>query len=261
MSSENQGQFGDTIGQPTVTVVASYDDMSRRAADIVAETIASDPACAITVPTGSTPVGMYAELVRRVKAGELDVSRVSIFCLDDYRGTTWEDPASLTKLLKHEFLIPANVPDELVHYMPTMADDAEQATAAYEEAIVAAGGLSLAVIGLGPNGHVAFNEPGSGPETRTRVLDLTQQSRDQNAAYYEAGAKIPEQAMTMGLGTILDAKRIVMIVNGEAKAGIVKQMLTGPMTADLPASWMRLAGDRFEVILDQAAAAELDQTR
>ncbi len=241
---------------PIISIVDDYDALSKLAADRVADVITAFPDAAITVPTGSTPVGMYKELVKRINAGELDASRVKIFCLDDYVGQTPKDEASLTKLLIREFLEPANIPQENVHYIPTVSDDMDAAAAQYEQDIAAAGGLKLAVIGLGPNGHVAFNEPGSGPDTRTRVVDLTRESRDQNAAYYD-GAAIPEQAISMGIGTILDAEQIVMIVSGESKADIVSQMVNGPMTDELPGSWIGKAGDRAEVILDQAAAQKI----
>lgn len=242
--------------KPTVTVVDNYEAMSKLAADRVADVITAFPNAAITVPTGSTPAGMYEQLVQRINSGELDVSQVQIFCLDDYLGQTPEDEASLTKLLIREFLKPAKIPMENVHFIPTVADDPHAAAAQYEKEIAAAGGLKLAVVGLGPNGHVAFNEPGSGPDTRTRIVDLTRESRDQNAAYYE-GAAIPEQAITMGIGTILDAEKIVMIVSGDAKADIVGEMVNGPMTDDLPGSWIGKAGTRAELIVDQAAASKL----
>lgn len=242
--------------KPRVTIVEDYDALSALAADRVCDVVKEYPDGAITVPTGSTPKGMYAELARRINAGEVDFSRVQIFCLDDYLGQTPEDEASLTKLLIRDFLVPANIPTENVHFIPTITDDPAAAAAQYEADIAAAGGLKLAVIGLGPNGHVAFNEPGSGPDTRTRVIDLTRESRDQNAAYYD-GAEIPEKAITMGLGTILDAERLVMIVNGEAKSEIVREMVEDPMTDDLPGSWMGLAGARAELIVDKAAGSRL----
>lgn len=245
-----------SAGEPTITIVDDYDAMSRAAADEVAVAIARDPRCAITVPTGSTPVGMYAELVRRVNAGELDVSGVQIFCLDEYFGQTPEDEASLTKLLLREFLVPARVPEAHIHYMPTTADNPDAAVQQYEADIASAGGLELAVVGLGPNGHIAFNEPGSAPDSRTRVLPLTRESQIQNAAYYN-GASIPDRAMTMGLGTILDARRIVMIVSGDEKAAPVRAALDGPMTSDVPGSWLRLAGSRLHVIVDREAASEI----
>lgn len=242
--------------KPKISIVEDYDAMSKLAADRVAEVIQKYPEGAITVPTGSTPTGMYKELTRRIVEGELDASRVQIFCLDDYLGQTPEDEASLTKLLLRDFLVPAGIPMENVHLMPTMAEDPQAAAKQYEADIEAAGGLKLAVIGLGPNGHVAFNEPGSGPDTRTRVIDLTRESQDQNAAYYD-GAKIPEQAMTMGIGTILDAERIVMIVSGEAKSKIVGEMVNGPRTNDLPGSWIGTAEDRAELIVDKDAASSI----
>lgn len=241
---------------PRITVVDDYDAMSLQAAERVAEVVKANPNGAITVPTGSTPMGMYKELTRMIKAGELDFSGVQVFCLDDYLGQTPEDEASLTKLLLQGFLEPAGIPMANVHFIPTKADDPHEAARQYEAEIEAAGGLKIAVIGLGPNGHVAFNEPGSGPETRTRIVDLTRESRDQNAAYYE-GAAIPEQAISMGIGTILDAERVVMIVSGEAKAEIVGEMVTGPMTDDLPGSWIRQKGEQAELIVDKAAASHI----
>lgn len=256
--SEQGGRPEDVaLTAPTVTVVDDYDAMSRRAADVVVETVRAKPTAVITVPTGSTPGGMYKELVERINAGTVDVSQVRIFCLDDYLGTTPEDEASLTKLLIRDFLRPAKIADENVHYIPTKADDPHAAAEEYEQAITDAGGLEVAVVGLGPNGHIAFNEPGSDADARTRVVDLTQESRDQNAAYYGEGAFIPEQAITMGLGTILAARRILMIVSGEAKADIVREVLEGPMTSDVPGSWLRLAGERLEVVLDKDAASAL----
>lgn len=255
--AEHVGQGEAALTRPQVTIVDDYEAMSRRAADIVTETVRANRTCAITVPTGSTPEGMYAELVRRIRAGEVDFSNVTIFCLDEYLGRAPTDDASLTKLLKEGFLDPAGIPDDNVHYIPTMAEDPHAAAGAYEQAISDAGGLELAVVGLGLNGHVAFNEPGSGPETRTRVIDLTPESQEQNAAYYD-GASIPDKAITMGLGTVLGARRVVMIVSGESKADIVHETLHGEMTSDVPGSWLRLAGDRLEVVLDREAASRLE---
>ncbi len=258
MDAENQGSVVGARGTPTLTVVRDYEAMSCRAADVVVQAIQAHPDGAITVPTGSTPSGMYQELVDRIHRGDADFSRVQIFCLDDYLGQTPEDEASLTKLLIQEFLEPGDIPAENVHFIPTTTADPHAAAEQYEREIVEAGGLELAVVGLGPNGHIAFNEPGSGPDTRTRVIDLTQESRDQNAAYYE-GAEIPAQAITMGLGTILGAKRILMIVSGQSKSEIVRETLTGPMTSDVPGSWLQLAGARLEVVMDKDAASALKE--
>lgn len=258
MTSQEHAAERDVTGSPAIVVVENYDAMSRRAADAVVETITAHPTAAITVPTGTTPSGMYLELVARIQDGTADFSQVQIFCLDDYVGKTPEDEASLTKLLKRDFLDPGQIPEANVHYMPTMAGDPDAAAARYEEEIADSGGLELAVVGLGPNGHVAFNEPGSGPDGRTRVIVLTEESRDQNAAYY-GGATIPKKAITMGIGTVLSARRIVMIVSGGSKAEIVREALEGPMTSDVPGSWLRLAGERLEVILEKEAASALNR--
>jgi glucosamine-6-phosphate deaminase len=245
--------------QLTLTVVADYDEMSRLAADRVASVVTAAPDGAITVPTGETPLGMYQDLVARIQAGALDVSHTHIFCLDEYLGVTPEDEASLTHWLIQAFLKPAGIPREHIHFIPSAAPDPQAAAQQYEADIAALGGLKLAVVGLGPNGHIAFNEPGSAPDAPTRVLDLTPRSIAQSEAYFDGKAEIPDQAITMGLGTILGADRIVLIVSGERKADILHKVLEGPETTDVPGSLLRRAGDRLEIIADQAAASHLSK--
>jgi glucosamine-6-phosphate deaminase len=243
-------------GQPKVTVVPSYAAMSRRAAELVAETVGRTPGAAIAVPTGSTPLGMFDELVSMVKSNELDLSETQIFCLDEYLGVSREDPNSLTGWLWKAFLGPAGIPSRHVHAIDTTDPDPDAAAARYEQALIALGGLELAVLGLGPNGHIAYNEPGSAADTRTRVVDLTPQSIAQASAYWENTVPIPSKAMTIGVGTLLDSRHIALIVSGADKAGMVKRALDDPMSAEVPASWLRLAADRFEVIADEAALSK-----
>ena len=246
-------------GQLTLTVVADYDEMSRLAADRVATTVTANPGGAITVPTGETPLGMYKDLVRRVAGGTLDLSQTHIFCLDEYLGAKPDDSASLTHWLTQAFLRPAHIPQDHIHYIPSFADDPHAAAQQYEADIAALGGLKLAVVGLGPNGHIAFNEPGSPADAPTRVLDLTPRSIEQSEAYFDGKAEIPSRAITMGLGTILGADRIVLIVNGERKADILRQTLEGPETTQVHGSLLRRAGDRLEVIADRSAASRLSE--
>lgn len=241
----------------SLSVVETYEAMSDQAADAVQDILTRNPGAAITIPTGETPLGMYQELIRRAEAGMIDLQQTHIFCLDDYLGQSRIDDASLTRWLFDAFLTPAGIPDDHIHLIPAAADDPANAAIAYEEEIEARGGLELAVVGLGPNGHVAFNEPGSAPDSRTRVVDLTQQSRTQSSAYWEGKADIPEQAITMGLGTILDARTVVLIVSGDAKAGVVRQSLEEPPTLEVPASWLQTVGGRLHVILDRDAASQL----
>lgn len=241
----------------TVAVADDYAQLSDMAANVVSETLARTPAAALTLPTGDTPLGMYRELVRRIDASELDFSQAQFFCLDDYLGATPEHEASLTRWLKAVFLDPGHLPAANVHYVPTTAADPVTAAAGYDQAIADCGGLELAVVGLGPNGHIGFNEPGSGPDDPTRVVDLQAATRAQSAAYWDGHADIPAQAMTMGLGTILKAKRIVLIVSGEGKAEIVRKSLEDPETLEVPGSFLRRAGARLEVILDPGSASAL----
>lgn len=247
----------ETASEPHLHVVADYADVSRLAADVVTRVVQEQPDAAITLPTGETPRGMYAELVRRIRGGELDFSNVHLFCLDEYFGKGIDDAASLTAWLDEVFLTPAGLDADQVHLIPSLASDPEHAVMAYEQEIERLGGLRLAVVGLGLNGHVGFNEPGSPIDSSTRVVDLTDESRNQNAAYYDGDQAIPDQAMTMGLGTILDADLIVLIVSGPAKAEILKAVLEGPITAEVPGSFLRTVGERLIVIVDQDAASHL----
>jgi glucosamine-6-phosphate deaminase len=243
-------------GQPRITVVPDYAAMSRRAAEIVAETVMQAPGAAIAVPTGSTPLGMFDELVSMVKNNRIDLAQTHIFCLDEYIGVTREDPNSLTGWLWKAFLGPAGIPNRHVHAIDTTDPDPEAAAARYEQALIALGGLELAVLGLGPNGHIAYNEPGSLADSRSRVVDLTPQSIAQASAYWENTVPIPRRAMTIGVGTLLDARRIALIVSGADKAGMLHRALDKPMSAEVPASWLRLAGERLEVIADEPAMSK-----
>lgn len=238
-------------------VVADYNEVSRLAADVVSRIAREYPQGAVTLPTGETPRGMYGELVRRIQVSELDFSNVHLFCLDEYVGKGVEDETSLTAWLDEVFLSPAGLDPDHVHFIPSQATDLASAAPAYEAELERLGGLKLAVVGLGLNGHVGFNEPGSPIDSRTRVVDLTKESRDQNAAYYDGDNAIPHQAITMGLGTILDADLIVLIVSGTGKADILKAVLEGPITSDVPGSFLRTVGERLIAIVDHDAASAL----
>jgi glucosamine-6-phosphate deaminase len=241
---------------PNIVVVSDYAEMSRRAAEIVAATVTSKPGTAISVPTGSTPVGMFEELVEMVESGSLSFDGTQLFCLDEYVGVTADDPNSLTGWLYKAFLKGSRIPSANVHTLPSTAEDLERAAAQYEAEIVAAGGLELAVLGLGGNGHIAYNEPGSAGDSRTRVLDLTPESIEQARGYFE-GREVPTKAISVGVGTLLEARNIVLIVSGAAKADVLYESLYGPQTPDVPASFLQRAFDRLTVIADAPAARRL----
>lgn len=242
--------------EPKIIRVADAEAMSLLAADIVCETLKRRPGAAISLPTGSTPELMFAELANRAKAGVVDLTQFQLFCLDEYVGKSKNDPNSLTHWLFGKLVEPAGIPSANVHMLPTQQSDLEAAAADYEAEIVAAGGLELAVLGIGGNGHVAYNEPGSTADSRTRVVDLTAESLAQADGYFGEG-KVPNTAMTVGVGTLLEARNLVLIASGSAKAEIMRRALREPMSVEVPASWLRLAPEKVTVIVDDAAAALL----
>jgi glucosamine-6-phosphate deaminase len=242
--------------KPNVVVVQDADEMSQMAADIVAEVLTVRPTAPISLPTGSTPVGMFQRLIAASRENQLDLSRFQLFCLDEYLGVTPDNPNTLTAWLKRTLIEPAGIPMENVHTLPVDDADPDAAAKRYDRSIAEAGNLALAVLGIGNNGHIAYNEPGSPADSRTRVVDLMQESIDQAAGYFE-GASVPTKAMTVGVGTLLDSDRIVLIAAGEGKAEILRRALREPMSADVPASWLRLAPEKVTFILDKAAASLL----
>jgi glucosamine-6-phosphate deaminase len=241
------------VEKPKLVVMTDAAAVGHAAADVVAETVRRVPEATIAVPTGSTPLPMFDELIGRVRRGELDLSRIHIFCLDEYVGVSHVEPNSLTGWLERVFLNPAGIPPAHVHALPSTDPDLETAPRRYEQTLAAHGGLELAVLGLGGNGHIAYNEPGSPADSRTRVVTLTPESVAQAAGYFE-GRTVPTRAMTVGVGTLLEARRIVLIVTGAAKAEALRRTLHEPMTAAVPASWLRLASGRVTVIADEEAA-------
>lgn len=258
MTPEETNQPTLTATGLRLTVVATDHDVAVLAADRLAGVLGSHPSAAISLPTGSTPLGMFREILRRVDEGSMSISDMNLFLLDEYLGQSRDDEASLTNWLQKEFLGPGNL-HENVHFVPSDDPDPEAAAARYEAELAGLGGLKLAVLGLGPNGHIAFNEPGSAADSRTRVLALTPESLDQSSAYWDGRESIPAMAMTVGVGTLLEAEQLVLIVTGSNKAEILRRALEEPMTADVPASWLRLAADRLEVIADEPAAALLNR--
>lgn len=245
---------------PRIEVVADGDAVGHRGAEIVAGTVAAKPEAVLAVPTGSTPLPMFAELVAWVRQGRLDLSRVHLFTLDEYVGMRPDRQNSLTGWLIREFLDPAGIDPSRRHLIPATADDIDRAAAAYEAELAALGGLDLAVVGLGPNGHVAYNEPGADVASRTRVVRLTPDSIEQAAGYWPGEDPVPSHAITMGVATLLEARQIVLIVAGAAKSKILRRALLDPPGEAVPASWLQRAGDRLMVIADEAAARELPES-
>lgn len=243
--------------QARVEILSHSDAAGKRASEIVATTVHAKPDAVLSVPTGSTPLPMFAHLISMVERSELDLSRVELFTLDEYVGMAPERPNSLTGWLIQEFLNPAQISGSRRHLIPSTANDLTAAARAYEAELANLGGLDLAVLGLGPNGHIAYNEPGATAESRTRVVELTPGSLEQAAGYWPEADPVPSRAITIGVGTLLEARQLVLIVTGKSKADMLARALNGPMTSDVPASWLQQASDRLTVIADHAAARQL----
>jgi glucosamine-6-phosphate deaminase len=243
-----------------LTVTADDAAMSQRAADVIEETISELPDAVITLPTGATPLQLFDVLAARCARKEIDFSRVTFYSLDDYLGLTGDEPNSLTAWLRSTLLERINLDPARTHLVPAGARNPAAAAEQYDRQIAESGGLDLAVLGIGANGHIAFNEPGSSVDSRTRVVTLTPDTVTQASAYWGDSLSIPDRAMTVGIANLLEARKIVLLASGSAKAEALKGALEGPATSDLPASFLQLAGSRLEVIADEAAAADLTRS-
>lgn len=244
-----------------VVVVKDYDHMSTEAADLVAEFIRENAPVTIGLPTGNTPKGMYEVLVRKHRADSLDFSRVTTFNLDEYRGLSPDHAASFARYIKTNLLDHVNIPPEQAHW-PAFDGEEEAACQAYEDAIRRAGGLQLVVLGIGTNGHIAFNEPGTPFTIRTHVAPLAEDTRRIAAAgdAFAALDDVPEYGITMGIQTIMDAERVVLLASGAGKADAVAAAVTGPITEQVPASVLQ-RHPRVTFIVDEAAASGLPADR
>lgn len=237
-------------------IVANPEAGAVRAAEIVIQQIKAKPASVLGLPTGGTPVGLYAQLAKAVKTKQVDLSHVKTFNLDEYYGLPKEDAQSYYTFMNVNLYAPCGLRPDQTHIPSGTAPDAEAEVCAYDAAISKAGGLDLQVLGIGGNGHIGFNEPGTDPKSRTHVVTLTQNTREANARFFTSIGEVPTHAMTMGIQTILDAKAILMLVFGSNKADILFDALKGPVSIENPASFLQNHPDVI-VIADQAAGARL----
>jgi len=238
-----------------VVILPSPEAVCAAGADAVARLVARKPDAVLGLPTGSTPRPLYAELVRRHRAEGLSFARVTTFNLDEYVGVAPDHPGSFRRYMDEVFFRHVDLPPARAHVPDGRAADVSAACAAYEAAIAAAGGLDLALLGLGEDGHVAFNEPTSSLASRTRIKTLTAASRAANQAAFGAD-ELPRHVITMGIATILAARRCLLVAHGPRKAAAFAAMVEGPVSALVPASALQLHA-HATVIADEAAAARL----
>lgn len=232
---------------------------SKVAARLVAAVVREKPDAVLGMATGSTPLGLYRELIRLHRGEGLDFSRVTTFNLDEYIGLPPEHPQSYHHYMQANVFAHLNIPEEQIHIPDGMTRDVPAFCAAYEEQIRDAGGIDVQILGIGSDGHVGFNEPTSSLASRTRIKTLTPETLADNARFFDSPEQQPHHVITMGIGTILDARQVVMLAFGEKKAEAVAGMVEGPITASLPASALQFH-TRTHVFLDEKSASKLKRT-
>jgi glucosamine-6-phosphate deaminase len=238
-----------------VVIVASGEAGGDLGARLVLAALADKPDLVLGIATGGSPLPLY-ESLRRAVAGGADLSAVRGFALDEYVGLPPAHPASYHSVVRREVVEPLGLDPGKIQVPDGMADDIPAACAAYEDAIRAAGGIDVQILGIGTDGHIGFNEPSSSLASRTRIKTLTAQTRADNARFFGSAEEVPRHCITQGLGTIIEARRLVLLASGERKAEAVAQAVEGPVAAICPASVLQLH-ERATVIVDEAAASRL----
>lgn len=233
-----------------------YDQMSRRAAYVVAGQVLSKPRSVLGLATGETPLGLYRELVRFFQEGDLDFSDVVTFNLDEYLGLPRHDPHSYAWYMEEHLFRFVNVAPERRHIPDGTAADPGAECLRYERTLEAAGGVDLQILGLGRDGHIGFNEPDVKFEKGTHVVELAESTIQANARFFPSPDQVPTRALSMGIKTIMSAKRILLLASGKEKADAIAAAVRGPVTPDLPASVLQLHPDATFVV-DAAAASNL----
>ena len=234
----------------------NYEEASTLAADLIAAQILLKPNCVLGLATGSTPIGTYAQLVEWYNKGDLDFSEVTTVNLDEYKGLPRTNDQSYYYFMHQHLFDRVNIDPERTNVPNGMEPDAEKECGRYEELIRSLGGVDLQLLGLGHNGHIGFNEPGEAFEKETHCVDLTESTIEANKRFFASADDVPKQAYTMGIKTIMQAKKILIVVNGENKADIVERAFFGPVTPEVPASILQLHND-VTLVGDEAALAKI----
>ena len=235
--------------------VKNYDEMSRKAANLIAAQIITKPDSVLGLATGSTPVGTYKYLVEKYNNGDLDFSEVKTANLDEYKGLTRESEQSYYYFMYSNLFQHVNINMDNTNIPNGMADDADAECRRYEDVIRSLGGVDLQVLGLGHDGHIGFNEPADIFEGPTHCVDLTEMTIEANKRFFASADDVPRQAFTMGIGTIMRSRKFIFAVSGKDKAAILKKALYGPVTPEVPASILQFHPDVI-VIADEEALSE-----
>ncbi|MCC8025691.1 MAG: glucosamine-6-phosphate deaminase [Clostridium sp.] len=232
-----------------------YNDLSRKAANVIASQVTMKPDCVLGLATGSTPLGTYKELIERCEKGDLDFSSVKSVNLDEYRGLTRDNDQSYYYFMHNNLFKHININSENTNVPDGTQPDSDMECARYEKVIESLGGIDLQLLGLGHNGHIGFNEPDQAFAPVTHCVDLTESTIEANKRFFASADDVPRQAYTMGIGTIMKASKILLVVSGADKAQILREVLFGPITPQVPASVLQLHKDVI-VVADEAAMSK-----
>ena len=223
-----------------IYVSDDYKGMSRKAANIVSAQVILNPACVLGLATGSTPIGMYKQLIDWYNKGDLDFSQVKSVNLDEYVGLAPTHDQSYRYFMQHNLFDHVNIDPANTNVPNGLASDPEAECQRYNEVIRSMGGIDIQVLGMGHNGHIGFNEPGEAFELETHVVDLTERTIEANARFFASKDEVPKRAITMGIKSIMQARQILVVVSGEDKAEIVKKAFFGPVVPQVPASILQM---------------------
>lgn len=239
-----------------VVILSDKDEAGSLAANAIEALLKAKPHAVLGLATGSSPLPIYRELALRHDRDGLDFSGAQGFALDEYVGLPVGHPQSYAEVVRQEFSSRVNIDPEHVHAPNGAATDIAAACAEYEAAITAAGGVDLQILGLGTDGHIGFNEPGSSLASRTRIKTLTEQTRQDNARFFDSIDEVPHHVVTQGLGTIMNARHVVMIATGANKAAAVREAVEGPVSALCPGSVLQFH-PHVTFLVDESAATDL----
>ena len=233
-----------------------YEEMSRKAANLISAQILLKPDCVLGLATGSTPIGVYDQLVEWNKKGDLDFSTVKTVNLDEYKGLTRDNEQSYYYFMHHHLFDRVNIDEENTHVPNGKVENGDEECLRYEALIKSMGGVDLQLLGLGRKGHIGFNEPAADFPKITHCVDLTESTIEANKRFFASADEVPRQAYTMGIGTIMKADKILVVANGEDKADAVAAMVQGKINPEVPASILQLHNNVI-LVADEAALSKL----
>lgn len=234
----------------------NYDEMSRKAANIIAATVILKPDCILGLATGSSPIGVYDCLVEGYDKGDLDFGDVTTVNLDEYKGLPKENEQSYYYFMHEYFFDKVNINPDRTYLPDGMNLDSEAEASRYEEQLKSLGQVDLQLLGMGHNGHIGFNEPGDVFDQATHCVDLKESTIEANKRFFDSADDVPKQAYSMGIGTILRSKKIVVVVSGEEKSDALAKAICGPVTPQVPASILQFHPD-VTIVADEAALSKV----